>query len=45
MFLVGTASPMVNVVTPSLAAVGPDQAAGLKNLQQLLQLRVVSKMQ
>lgn len=39
MFLVGTASPMVNVVTPPLAAVGPDQAAGLKNLQQLIQLR------
>ena len=39
MFLVGTASPMVNVATPSLAAVGPDQAAGLKNLQQLIQLR------
>ncbi len=39
MFLVGTASPMVNVATPPLAAVGPDQAAGLKNLQQLIQLR------
>lgn len=38
MFLVGTASPMVNVATLS-PAVGPDQAAGLKNLQQLIQLR------
>ena len=39
MYLVGTASPMVNVAIPSPAAVGPDQAAGLKNLQQLIQLR------
>lgn len=30
---------MVNVATPSHAAIGPDQAAGLKNLQQLIQLR------
>lgn len=30
---------MLNVASPSLAAVGPDQAAGLKNLQQLIQLR------
>mgnify|MGYP006207567465 CR=1 FL=1 len=39
MFLVGTEGPMVNVVSSSHAAVGPDQAAGLKNLQQLIQLR------
>ena len=39
MFLVGPASPMVNVESSSHAAVGPDQAAGLKNLQQLIQLR------
>lgn len=40
MFLVGTANPMVTVAVPShTVAVGPDQAAGLKNLQQLIQLR------
>ncbi len=35
----GTSNPMVNVAAPSPAAVGPDQAASLKNLQQLIQLR------
>lgn len=39
MFQVGTASPMVNVAASPPAALGPDQAASLKNLQQLIQLR------
>lgn len=39
MFAVGSHYPMLNADPSSPAAVGPDQAAGLKNLQQLIQLR------
>lgn len=35
----GSPSPMVNAAPPPPSTVGPDHAAGLKNLQQLIQLR------
>ena len=39
MLPVGAPSPMVNAAPSHYTTVGPDHAAGLKNLQQLIQLR------